>query len=74
MAGLRAISNRCALNAGWVKIVNRSYQFPHDHRSFEGRPADGVLDQYETKTDADMRHEPDASLQIHNWRIEDGEN
>lgn len=37
------------------------------------RPADGVLAQYGTETDVDMRHEPDASLQIHRWPIEDGE-
>lgn len=36
-------------------------------------PADGVLDQYETETDADMRHEPDASVQIYGWRIEEEE-
>jgi hypothetical protein len=33
--------------------------------------ADGVLVQYETETDASMRHGPNASLQLHTRCIED---
>lgn len=76
MAGLRAIFDRCTLNAVWVKMSNRSYLFTHDRRTFEGggrAPGRRLLDQYETETDADMRPEPAVFLLIYSWRIEDGQ-